>query len=84
MNKNELRAILVEFGFKQDRFGHMKMQLPDGSKRRIKIQAISVRYEWKPEKGLHWYLRSSDYLKNIELLDDGRLKIGQLALKKRA
>jgi len=84
MNKDELRSILVEFGFKPDRFGHMQKELKDGSKRTVKFQVISVRYEWKSEKGSQWYFKSSDYLKNIKLMDDGRLKIGRLAFKKMA
>jgi len=84
MNKEELRNILLGFGFRSDRFGHMQKELPDGSKRRIKFQAISVRYEWKPVKGSQWHLRSSAYLKDVELMDNGSLKIGKLALKKKA
>jgi len=82
MNKDELRSILVEFGYKPDRFGHMQKELFDGIKLRIKFQAISVRYEWKPKGGSLWYLRSSAYLKSIELLDDDRLKIGNRAIGK--
>jgi len=82
MNKDELKGILVEFGYKPDRFGHMQKEFPDGHKRRFKFQAISIRYEWKPEKGSQWYLRSSAYLKDVKIMDDGRLKIGNRAIRK--
>ena len=80
MQKEELKIILESLGFKADRFGHMQKERDDEVKLRVKFQSISVRYEFKPVGSSTWYLRSSDYLKNVEILPDGRLKIGKLAL----
>jgi hypothetical protein len=80
MQKEELKNVLEGFGFKPDRFGHMQKKLADGVKLRVKFQAISVRYEFKPTGSSTWYLRSSAYLKNVKIMDDGRLKMGRYAL----
>lgn len=82
MNKEQLKNILSELGFKADRFGHMQKVLKDGIKLRVKFQAISVRYEFKPIRGSQWFLRSSAYLKDVKVMDDGKLVIGRYALGK--
>lgn len=97
MNNVELKEILRSFGWMDDSYGHMKksgnVKIKDGTvesrEYRIKFQKISVRVEVRCKVDATQYSPSSyfwakicgDYMKNIKLMEDGRLKIGTRLLK---
>ena len=59
--------------WEEDMYGHFKLEWK-GIKYRLKIQAISVRYEKKSLQFDPWFLKASDYFKNVNI-EDGRLKL---------
>lgn len=56
----------------EDRYGHFKLK-GNGIQYRLKVQSLSVRYEKRYPDGT-WFNKSSDYFKNVTIID-GRLKI---------
>lgn len=56
----------------EDRYGHFKLEWK-GIQYRLKIQALSVRYERRYRDG-SWFNKASDYFRNVTVID-GRLKI---------
>ena len=75
MTKTELVAALRQSPiWKEDRYGHFQLTFK-GTHYRLKIQTLSVRYEWKSAlTNTEWFNKASDYYKNVEI-KDGKLNI---------
>jgi hypothetical protein len=67
----EIQAWAAQNGWTKDRYGNWKKE-EDGRQYRLKIQAVSVRYELKTTFG-EWMLLSNAYLKDITITPDGKL-----------
>ena len=87
--KEALIQALKILGYKQDRWGHMKKEsifsrgttLEVEGYLRVKFQAISVRLEMKIKGSDYWHRKSSDYLANVQILDNGSIVIGNKRLR---
>ena len=87
--KEALIQALKVLGYKQDRWGHMQKEtiFNRGEKEqkegyfRVKFQAISARLEIRIKGSTIWLRRSSDYLANIQILENGSIVIGTKRLK---
>jgi len=87
--KEALIQALKILGYKQDRWGHMQKELlfnrgKDDEKEgylRVKFQAISVRLEMKIKGSDYWYKKSSCFIKDVQILDNGSILIGTKRLK---
>lgn len=68
---------LQRLGYTVDRWGHLQMTGKASGKRyRIKLQALTVRFEVRSEDGDSWLRITSEYYGRCKLLPDGRLRIG--------
>jgi hypothetical protein len=89
VRKDTLIQALTALGYKQDRWGHMQKETvfnrgKDEEKEgffRVKFQAISVRLEMKIKGSDMWHKISSDYLVNVQILDNGSILIGNKRLR---
>jgi len=87
--KEALIQALKVLGYKQDRWGHMQKEsifsrgttIQVEGYLRVKFQAISVRLEMKIKGSELWHRKSSDYLANVRILDNGSIVIGNKRLK---
>lgn len=76
---DQIKDALVLIGWKEDRYGHMQKTTLSGVTYRVKVQAISVRFELRREK--EWLKVSNAYTKDVVVLEDGRVQIGKVILK---
>lgn len=75
MTKTELVAALRQSPiWKEDMNRHFQLTF-NGTKYRLKIQPLAVRYEKRNATGyVEWFNQASDYYKNVSI-KDGRLKL---------
>jgi len=76
-----IKDLLVSKGWVEDRYGNFKLQQPTKTYR-VKIQDISIRYElqWtRADNSKDWVNVRSDYLKNVEIIEDN-IKIKDVLL----
>lgn len=62
-----LKETIVNRGWVEDRWGNFKKEM-NGHTYRFKFLKVAVRFERKYPGG--WFNVSSDYIKNVEILDD--------------
>ncbi len=70
MTREELIAWATRNGWKLDRWGHLKKELP-GATHRIKLSRIAARHEISTPHG--WVRLASGYLKQLHITADGKL-----------
>ena len=72
----EIKTFLLDLGYSEDRYGHMKKELPN-SVRRYKFQKISLRIERKSNKpNSRWFNESYGrtlYYKDLRISAEGKL-----------
>lgn len=67
-----IRAWALAKGYTQDRHGNLKMTVSSGKQYRLKIQALTVRYEVRTESG-GWVRIRGGYLKDIYFTPEGKI-----------
>ena len=67
----EIQAWALEHGYTQDRYGNLKKE-HGGKQYRLKIQAVSVRYEVRTESG-DWVRIRGGYFKDITITPEGKI-----------
>ena len=79
-----VQLALEGLGWATDRWGHMQVVAPSGTVYRIKFQPISVRLEMQMSFGAgnEWVKIDGDYLKDVKILEDGKVQIGTHKLGK--
>ena len=58
-------------GYTRDRYGNLKKEV-EGKQYRLKIQAMSIRYEVRTESG-DWVRIRGGYLKDITITPEGKI-----------
>lgn len=91
MKREEIESwIEKNTNFKKDRYGNFVVTISEDKQYRIKMNAISLRFETKirHEAGLYsaasvsWIRLEGDYYSAIKETESGCLKIGKRVLKK--
>ena len=70
MTRDDLSTWARDNGWKQDRWGHLQKEFPNGT-HRLKLSRIAARHEIKTPFG--WARMNSGYYKDLQLTADGKL-----------